>query len=120
MKKITTLVLIGALAIAPVAMAQSANDENIKSDVGAINKDNAAIANDQNNIAADRAAKANDKANGNYGSQAVDSVKIGANQTAVAEKQTEKDVDKKILKHHKAAATTDTGDARTSTSTSNQ
>jgi hypothetical protein len=95
MKKIATLALISVISLSTPAFAQSQNDQDIKSDVGAINKDNAALQKDQNALAANRAAKAADKANGSYGKQAVDSVKIGADQTAIAEKNAETGADKK-------------------------
>jgi len=115
MKKIITLTLTGVLAIANPAFAQSQNDENIKSDVNAIDKDNAALQKDHDTLARNRAAKAADKANGDYGKQAVDSVKIGANKATIDEKQAEKSADTKILKHHKNEVSEDRGDAQTST-----
>ena len=115
MKKLATIALIAAVAASTPVFAQSQNDQDIKADVGAINKDNAAMQQDQANLAANRAAKAADKANGSYGKQAVDSVKIGTNQTAIAEKSAETGVDKKVLQHHKKAAQTDNGDPNTST-----
>jgi len=120
MKKITTLTLISAMAIASPVFAQSANDQSIKSDVNAINNDNAAIQKDRQDLNNDRAAKATDSANGSYGKEAVDSAKIGADKAAIAEKQTAKDVNKKMLKHHKKKAASDTGDAGTSTAPANQ
>jgi len=101
MKKFLTLALIGAAVISSPVYAQTANDENVKSDVHALDKDNAALAKDHDALANDRAAKAQDKVNGDSTKQAEDSVKIGAVKTAIAEKKAEKGVDKKILRHHK-------------------
>lgn len=101
MKKIITIALIGAFAISHPAFAQSQNDENVKADVQALDKDNKALDKDQNTLAKDRAAKAADKINDNSGKQAVDSVKIGAVQSAIGEKKVEKDADEKILTHDK-------------------
>jgi len=115
MKKLITFAVISAVAVATPAFAQSKNDEDIKSDVQAIDKDNAAIQKDKDNLANNRAAKTADKQNEDYGKQAVDSVKIGADKAAIAEKKTEKHVDKKILKHHKKKAAQDNGDSQTST-----
>lgn len=102
MKKIFVIALVSAIAFTVPVHAQTSNDEDVKSDVNALDKDNAALQKDQNTLARDRAAKATDKANGNSGQQAVDSVKIGAVKTAISEKNAEKDVDQKILNHHKA------------------
>jgi len=101
MNKIITLAVISTLAIASIAHAQTQNEEAIKADVQALDKDNAALAKDQKTLEKDRAAKADDKANGDTGKQAEDSVKIGAVKTAIEEKKVEKDADEKILAHHK-------------------
>jgi hypothetical protein len=103
MKKFIAIALIGAFAVAHPAFAQSQNDEAIKADVQALDKDNAALEKDKDTLAKDRAAKAVDTANHESGKQAVDSVKIGAVDTAIAEKKIEKSVDEKILAHHKEA-----------------
>lgn len=101
MKKIITIALISALGIASPVYAQTQNDENIKADVQALDKDNKALEKDRETLRRDRAAKADDKANDNNGKQAVDSMKIGADKMAIGEKKTEKNVDEKILEHHK-------------------
>lgn len=102
MKKAAVLTLAVLLGFAVPAFADTALEkaDDISSDAGAIHKDNAAISHDQSNLAANRAAKARHKANGDWGNQAVDSVKIGANKSAISEKKTEKDVDHEILEHH--------------------
>jgi hypothetical protein len=101
MKKIITIALIGAFVVAHPVLAQTPNEEAIKADVQALDKDNAALAKDQKILAKDRAAKATDKANDDNGKQAVDSIKIGAVETAIGEKKAEKATDEKILAHHK-------------------
>ncbi len=95
MKKTLALTAAVLISLAVPAFAQTGAD--VSSDVGAVQKDNTAMSKDQANLAANRAAKAQDKANGNWGSQAVDSVKIGANKTAISEKSTEKNYDTKTL-----------------------
>ena len=101
MKNAIILAVIGTFTLATPVYAQSANDEKIKADVQALDKDNLALKKDQVILDRDRAAKAADKASGNTGKQAVDSVKIGAVQTAIEEKKLEKEIDEKILEHHK-------------------
>ena len=101
MKKIITLALISAVAITSPVFAQSQNDENIKSDVQSLDKDNNALGKDQHTLNKNRAAKAADKANDESGKQAVDSIKIGVDKTAIEEKKIEKNADEKILEHHK-------------------
>ena len=78
----------------------------VASDVGAIQKDNAALAKDNAELAKHRAEKAADKANGNSGSQAVDSVKIGTDKTKRYEKDQEKGVDQRIMNSDVNGATT--------------
>jgi hypothetical protein len=91
----TALVLAGAFMIAaPAAYAATADD--ISSDNAAISKDNTALKKDHKVTQQNRAAKAADKANDDYGKQAVDSVKLGANHATRDEKTTEKSVDKSI------------------------
>ncbi|HEU5047281.1 MAG TPA: hypothetical protein VFT64_05485 [Rickettsiales bacterium] len=101
MKKLALLTAACLLAASPAVMAQTENDQDVKSDVNAINKDNAALQKDRDRLAQHRQDKAMDKATDSYGSQAVDSTKIGADKAAIGEKEAEKSVDKKILKHHK-------------------
>ncbi len=105
MKKLIAMTMIGALAAAAPAFADSVQDvqsdqQDVQADKGAIHKDNAAIRKDKASLANDRAAKADAKATDSYGSQAKDSVAIGADKTELSEKHTEKNVDKKILNHH--------------------
>jgi len=98
----TLLVAAVSLLLATPVAAQTTVDkdaQSIREDEGAINKDNAAIQNDKDKLARERADKAADKANGEYGKQAVDSVKIGGTKTAKKEKKMERDADNKILNH---------------------
>ena len=95
---IATLMMGAALCVAAPAFADSADD--VKSDMGAINKDKAALGKDNADLANDRAAKAKAKANNDYGSQAGNSVAVGADHVVKGEKQVEKSVDKKILTQH--------------------
>ena len=100
MKK--TLVVAAILfSIAVPAVAESYVDkaDDVHSDTLAIQKDNTALAYDKQNLKHNRAAKAVDKINGDSSQQAIDSAKIGANQTAIEEKKTEKNVDKRVLNH---------------------
>jgi ribonuclease I len=100
MKKLATLALIGA-ALAVPAFAETAQEyhNNVKSDAAAIQKDDAALANQTNTLEENRAKKAMHKANGDVAGQAVDSVKIGANHVGIAAKKTEKNIDKDIKKY---------------------
>ncbi|MDP9127380.1 MAG: hypothetical protein M3N08_03850 [Pseudomonadota bacterium] len=98
----SSIIAISALfSIALPALAETYGDkaEDTRSDVHAIYKDDAAISHQKKHLRHNRAAKAADKARGDYGDQAVDSVKIGANKAALAEKRTEKDTDRQILTH---------------------
>ena len=101
MKKILLLSTCALIGFSLPAFAETDSEklQDIRNDSGAVHKDDAAIAHDNDNLAANRAAKAKDKANGNWGSQAVDSAKIGGNQAAVSEKKSEKDVDQNIMQH---------------------
>ncbi|MBV8938636.1 MAG: hypothetical protein JO089_02195 [Alphaproteobacteria bacterium] len=110
MKTIFISALAGMAALSAPALAQTASQDNadMQADVNAIHKDNAALNKQENGLAQDRTAKAMDKATGNYGAQAMDSIAIGVDQTAIAEKKTEKGVDRKILQQDKK----DVNDAR--------
>ncbi len=113
-KLITTVALLSAFALAAPVFAQTDvkdDAQNVESDANAVNKDNSALSKDQATLQKNRDAKAADKANGNYGKQAVDSVKIGADQTAIGEKKAEKSVDKKILTHHQKELNEDADDS---------
>ena len=101
MKKAMLLAACGLIGLAMPAFAETDSDklQDIRNDDAAIHKDNAAIQNDQSNLDTNRAAKASAKANGKLGSQAVNSVKIGANKAAISEKKTEKDIDKDTMEH---------------------
>jgi hypothetical protein len=94
--KLSTLALLSILASAVPALADS-TPSGVASDVGAVQKDNQAIGKDNAELAKDRAAKAKDKANGNLGSQAVDSLNIGADKVKKSEKNSEKSSDTKTL-----------------------
>lgn len=100
-KKIAFMAAFCSLALPGMVYAQTQNEENIKADVNALDKDNAALHEQHKKLSQDRAAKEQDKASGSYGKQAVDSMKIGADKAAIGEKETERDIHKKILKHHK-------------------
>lgn len=101
MKKSLTLALVGALAFAPAAFAETKaeNAAEIKADKTAIAKDNAAIAKQDENLKENRAEKAAAKAEGDKLEQASESVQIGANKTVKAAKNAEKKVDEKVLEH---------------------
>ncbi len=101
MKKIIIIAIIGTLGIATPVYAQTQNDKNIKADVQALDKDNKALSEKRDNLSRDRTAKAVDKVNDDNGKQAIDSMKIGVDKTGIAEKNTEKTVDEKILKDDK-------------------
>jgi hypothetical protein len=96
--KLFAFALLAAFAVATPAFADD-TPSGVASDVGAVQKDNAAIAKDNVDLARHRADKAADKANDKWGSQAIDSVNIGADKTKKAEKVDEKDTDKHILNH---------------------
>jgi len=98
MKTSLTLALIGALAIAPAAFAETTKAD-IKASENAIKKDDAAIAKQEGNIEVNRAEKAAAKANDKPLDQASESVQIGANKAAIKAKEMEKSVDEKILDH---------------------
>jgi len=110
--KFAALAVTSVLAFATPAFADD-TPAGVASDVTAVQKDDTAIAKDNAKLAKNRADKAVDKANGNYGSQAVDSVNIGGDQTMKSEKQTEKSVDQKILRHDVGSGTgTDTDSSK--------
>ena len=105
MNKLIPITLLGAVLFASPAMSADSSavqqdTKDIEADQGAIQKDNAALSQDQKDLAANRARNDADKANGSYGSQAVDNVKIGADHTKITEKEGERSVDQKILQHH--------------------
>ena len=99
MIKYATYSLLAALVLAiPVAPALADDTPNgVASDVGAVQKDNQSLNKTNSDLAKDRAAKAQDKANGKLGSQAVDSLKVGADKVSRSEKKTEKSHDEKVL-----------------------
>ena len=101
MNKLTTLLLISAVSFAaPVMAADTDTADDVKADVGAIHKDNAALNKDADQLAKHRDEKADAKAKSDYVTQAGKSVAIGADKTMIKEKEAEKKVDKKILEHH--------------------
>ncbi len=105
MHKLTIIALLAAFAIVTPALADD-TPSGVAADVGAVQKDNAALAKDNADIARHRAAKAQDKANGNIGSQAIDSVNIGADKAKRGEKTEEKSYDQKTLNSDVNSATT--------------
>jgi hypothetical protein len=102
MKKSALTILIGVIAIASPAAADTVqeNSQKIQADIDAIHKDNDALRNDLDQLEKDRNTKLSAKATGDYGKQAAASVAIGADKVAIDEKKAEKSVDKSILKHH--------------------
>jgi hypothetical protein len=115
--KFATITLVGLFAAATPAWADNIADDarDVQADRAAIAKDNAALQKDQEKLARHRAEKANAEARGDYGNQAAASAKIGADQTAIAEKRVEKKADKKILQHHKEELNEDTASPESST-----
>ncbi len=102
MKKAVLFALGLLFCLTAPSFAQSYMDSkssDVQSDAAAIHKDNVAIGHDETNLAVNRAKKARAKANGDTTEQALDSVKIGANRSAISEKKTEKDVDRNIMNH---------------------
>ena len=100
MKKIIALSLFALFAMNTAVYAETEAQQDVNSDVNAIAKDNASIAKHKKKLSKHRASKAANKAAGNRGQQAVDSVKIGADKTAIEEKHLEKKADEKMLDHH--------------------
>ncbi len=98
MKNHTALVLLSALLFSAPAFADT-TPSDVSSDVGAVQKDNAAMAHDNYDLATDRTAKARDKATGNWSGQAMDSVNIGADKAMHTEKSSEKSTDQDIMNH---------------------
>jgi len=98
MKKYMYIALANVSLLAAAAYADTTPGD-VTSDKGAIHKDNADIAHQNNNIAVNRREKAAAKANDNPIDQASQSAQIGANKAMRSEKDIEKDVDQKILKH---------------------
>ena len=97
-----TITLFAALAGFAITAPAWANDvqndkQDIQADVNAIQKDNIALEKDRHTLRRDRAAKAADKANGNAGKQAADSVRIGTVQSAIKEKEAERQIDRDQL-----------------------
>ena len=113
MHKFITLACIGAITLSTPVFAQTQQDEKIKSDVQAIDKDNAALQNDQQKLAQHRTEKEQDKANGSYGAVAVDKMKIGTVHAAIAEKKAERGIDRNILKHDQDNQTSDSRGSQT-------
>ena len=99
MNKYVFLVLAALATISVPALAETAveNQADINADVGAIHKDNTAIARQHGAMARNRASKKAAKANDDVVQQATDSAKLGVNHAVVGAKQLEKGVDKQIL-----------------------
>ena len=87
------------LALATTACNESYRQDSadVSDSKGAIAKDNAAIANQNANLRENRAEKAAAKANGDYVTQAGESLSIGANKVAKGYKDVERSTDRKIL-----------------------
>ena len=110
-----TIALTSMFAFAAPVFAQTQNDEAIKADVQSLDKDNANIHSGENTLAHNRAAKAADKVNGDAGKQAVDSLKIGADKAGIEAQKVKKDVDEKILAHHKEGIKADDAASKAAT-----
>lgn len=97
------IIFAGALVLSTSAFAADrAKEQNeVNADVGAIHKDDAAIAKQKSNLEINRAEKADAKAKNDLAAQAGNSVEIGANKTAIEAKKLEKKVDEKILEKDK-------------------
>ena len=118
-KTFTLLTTLAAIAFVSPALANEVQQDklDIQADISAIHKDNIALKNDHHTLDRDRAAKAADKANDNNGKQAADSTRIGAVQSAIAEKEAERKVDREKLAHDQRELTEDRAKAE---SASNQ
>ncbi len=101
MKQTTLALALTTALIISAPLAYAATTDDVQSDNAAISKDSTAISKDKSVTRHNRAAKAADKANDNYGKQALDSTKIGANQLTTSEKKTEKSVDTGIKQDDK-------------------
>jgi len=99
MKRYTAMIALAAFAFATPALAKSMEEEkqDVRDSKAAVAKDDAAIAKQQDNIDVNRAEKADAKERGDVANQASQSVQIGANKAAIAEKKVERKVDQKIL-----------------------
>jgi hypothetical protein len=102
--KLSTFTLLSGLIVATPVFADD-TPAGVADDVGAVQKDNADINKSNADLARHRDVKARDKANGYYGSQAIDSVNIGADKMKGQEKESERSADKKILHHDVDEAT---------------
>ena len=101
-KAFTLLTAIAGIAIATPSFADNDvkdDKQDIQGDINAINKDDVALQQHRETLRNDRAAKAADKANGDTAKQAADSVRIGADLTAIAEKKAERKVYREKLEH---------------------
>lgn len=109
MKKFAFAAVAAVLLAAP-AFAETAveNQADINADVGAIHKDNKAIAKQHGNMAHNRAVKEEAKQSDDVAQQAASSAKLGANHVAVGAKKLEKSVDKSILNNDVDASTSTT------------
>ncbi len=105
MKKFIIISFLSALIVAAPSMADD-TPSGVAADVGAVQKDNSALGKTNADLAKDRAAKAQDKATGNWGGQAVDSTKIGADKVKRSVQGTEKSSDKRTLNSDMDSATT--------------
>lgn len=103
MKYIALMILVIAAAFATPLLAKDLAEEKaeLRASEGAIVKDNKAIAKQHGNIAVNRAEKEDAKAREDVVDQASQSVQIGANKAAIAEKKVERSVDQKILEKDK-------------------
>ncbi len=109
-KILTLLTTVAAIAFVSPAFADNevqSDKQDIQADINAIHKDNAALQKDRDVLARDRAAKDADKVNDNTGKQMADSTRIGAVETAIAEKKAERKVDREILAHDQKELTED-------------
>jgi len=115
--KNTNLSKLAAVALLGVCIAgvpaYAATEDDVQSDLAAIHKDNDALRKDREALRKDRAAKAEAKANDDNGQQAVESAKIGTVQGAIAEKQTEKNVDVNTLQQDKSNLNNNNSDSNT-------
>ncbi len=105
MTKLVALTLLSAVILVAPAYADD-TPAGVASDVGSVQKDNQNLRDTNSALARDRAAKAQDKANGNWGGQAVDSVKIGYDKVVRGTQQTGKSSDTQTLNNDVNSATT--------------
>ena len=113
-KTLTLFTTIAAITFASSAFAAAEavqdDKDDIQGDINSIGQNDVDLQKHRHELRIDRAAKAADKVNGDTAKQAADSVRIGADLTAIAAKKLERKANREKLDHDEKELHEDSAD----------